>query len=105
MNKIRKGDTVRVLAGDDRGKTGPVNSIQPKKGLVIVGGINLIWKHQRRTGDARTQTGRIQREAALPLARVVLVCKSCGKATRVGIRKFDDGTSKRVCKKCGEVAE
>ncbi|MCL4489437.1 MAG: 50S ribosomal protein L24 [Chloroflexi bacterium] len=105
MNKIRKGDTVEVMAGNDRGKRGEVHSILPSKSQVIVSGINLVKKHQRRTGDVRTQAGIIEREGPIELANVALICKNCGKPTRVGIRIFEDGKKARVCKKCGEIAE
>ena len=103
MNKIQKGDTVQVLAGNDRGKKGEVHSILPSKNKVIVSGINLVKKHQRRTGDVRTQAGIIEREGPIYLSNVALVCKSCGKPTRVGIKVFENGTKSRVCKHCGEV--
>lgn len=104
MNKIHKGDTVQVIAGNDRGKRGQVHSVQPKKAKVIVSGINLVKKHQRRTGDVRTQAGIIEREGPIDISKVALVCKNCGKPTRVGFKTFEDGTKSRVCKKCGELA-
>jgi large subunit ribosomal protein L24 len=104
MNKIRKGDTVQVLAGNDRGKKGEVHSVAPSQGTVIVAGVNLIKKHQRRTGNVRTQAGIIEREGPMPLAKVALVCKNCGKPTRVG---FADqaGKKSRKCLKCGQFIE
>lgn len=105
MNKIRKGDTVQVLAGNDRKKRGQVHDVFPKKGQVIVSGINLIKKHQRRTGDVRTQAGIIERDGPIDISKVVLVCKHCGKATRVKFKIFEDGPKARVCKKCGEVVD
>ncbi len=104
MDKIRKGDTVEVLAGNDRGKRGQVHSVQPKDGTGIVSGIHLIKKHQRRTGDVRTQAGIIEREGPIQLSNVALVCKNCGKPTRVGFKEFEDGTKTRICTKCGEAA-
>ncbi len=104
MNKIHKGDTVQVIAGNDRGKRGEVHAVLPKKAQVIVSGIHLVKKHQKRTGDVRTQAGIIEREGPIDLSKVALVCKNCGKPTRVGFRIFEDGTKSRVCKKCGEVA-
>ncbi len=104
MDKIRKGDTVEVIAGNDRGKRGQVHSVQPKDGTVIVSGIHLVKKHQRRTGDVRTQAGIIEREGPIQLANVALICKNCGKPTRVAFKEFEDGTKTRVCTKCGEVA-
>jgi large subunit ribosomal protein L24 len=101
MNKIRKGDTVQVMAGNDRGKKGEVHSVSPKQGTLIVAGINLVKKHQRRTGDVRTQAGIIEREGSIRLANVALVCKSCGKPTRVGFTD-EGGKKSRKCKKCGQ---
>jgi large subunit ribosomal protein L24 len=104
MNKIRKGDTVMVLAGNDRGKRGEVHSVSPKKGKLVVAGINLVKKHQKRTGDVRTQAGIIEREGPIDLSKVMLVCKSCGKPTRIGFG--DEGGKKvRKCKKCGQYIE
>ncbi len=101
MNKIRKGDTVQVMAGNDRGKKGEVHSVSPQEGTVVVAGINLIKKHQRRTGNVRTQAGIIEREGPMRLANVALVCKNCGKPTRIGFG--DEGDRKvRKCKKCGQ---
>ncbi len=105
MNKIRKGDTVQVIAGNDRGKRGEVHAFLPKHSQVVVSGINLVKKHQRRTGDVRTQAGIIEREGPIDASKVALVCKNCGKPTRVGFKVFDDGRKSRVCKKCGEIAE
>ncbi len=105
MNKIRKGDTVQILAGNDRGKKGEVHSILPAKNQVIISGINLVKKHQKRTGDVRTQAGIIEREGPINIANVMLVCKNCGKRTRVGFKEFESGTKARVCKKCGQVVE
>jgi large subunit ribosomal protein L24 len=104
MNKIRKGDTVMVIAGNDRGKRGEVHSVSPKKGVLIVAGINLVKKHQKRTGDVRTQAGIIEREGPIDLSKVMVVCKSCGKPTRVGFS--DEGGKKaRKCKKCGQIID
>lgn len=105
MNKIRKGDTVQVLAGNDRGKRGEVHTVLPNQNRVIISGINLVKKHQKRTSDVRTQAGIIEREGPLPISNVALVCKNCGKATRVGYKTFDDGHRVRICKKCGETNE
>jgi large subunit ribosomal protein L24 len=101
MNRIRKGDTVMVLAGNDRGKKGEVHSVSPKAQTVIVSGIHLIKKHQRRTGDVRTQAGIIEREGPIAMANVAVVCKNCSKPTRVGI-SFESGKPSRKCKKCGQ---
>jgi large subunit ribosomal protein L24 len=105
MNKIRKGDTVQVIAGNDKGKKGEVHRVDPTSGTVLVSGINLVKKHQKRTGDVKTQAGIIEREDVIEIGKVALVCKNCGKPARVGFKVFEDGHKSRVCKKCGEVIE
>lgn len=116
---IRKGDKVVVIAGDDRGRQGEVQRVlrakwgkgrragqrNPLGDRVTVAGINLIKKHQRRTGDVRTQFGIIEREAPIHISNVMLVCPKCGKPTRVGHRVQADGTSARMCKKCGDLID
>ncbi|MBI4786775.1 MAG: 50S ribosomal protein L24 [Chloroflexi bacterium] len=105
MNKIRKGDMVQVIAGNERGKRGEVHTVMPKKSQVIISGINLVKKHQKRTGNVRTQAGIIEREGPVDMSKIALVCKNCGKPTRVGFKIFEDGSKSRVCKKCGEIAQ
>lgn len=104
MNKIHKGDTVMVVAGNDRGKKGEVHSVSPKTGRLVVAGIHLIKKHQKRTGDVRTQAGIIERESPIDLSNVLLVCKNCGKPTRVGFA-IEGGKKSRKCKKCGQLID
>jgi len=103
MRKVRRNDTVMVLAGKDRGKTGVVRSVETKKGRLIVDGVNMIKKHQRPTQSAGTMVpgGIVTREAPLDASNVMVVCKECNKATRTGIRVRQDGAKVRVCKKCG----
>ena len=96
--KIRKGDTVRVLSGKDRGKEGEVIRAIPERGKVIVAGVNIAKKHQRPL-NATMQGGIIDKDMPIPVANVAIVCGDCG-PTRVGYRFDDDGTKVRVCKKC-----
>ncbi len=105
MNRIHKGDTVEVIAGDERGSRGQVHQVLPRKNRVIVAGINLVKKHQRPTGQVRTQVGIIQREAPLDMSNVAPVCKSCDRWTRVGFQTTPDGHRVRVCTRCGEVMD
>jgi len=97
--KIKKGDTVKVLSGKDRGKTGEVMRAMPAEGKVIVGGVNTAKRHQRPT-RATQQGGIIDKDMPIPVANVALVCPK-GHTTRVGFRVDADGTKVRVCKKCG----
>jgi large subunit ribosomal protein L24 len=117
MMKIREGDTVEIIRGDERGQRGTVRQVlrawridrfqrriarDPDHDQVIVGGHNIIKKHQRPTGQTRTQTGIIEREAPLYLSKVALVCPHCNEWTRVGFGLGEGGGKVRVCKRCGE---
>lgn len=102
--KVRKNDTVVVLAGKDRGKTGKVRRALPKKERVVVEGLNMIKRHSR-TRRAARQAGIIELEAPLPVSNVQLICNKCGRPTRVGVRILEDGRKVRVCKSCGEVLD
>ncbi len=101
MNRVRKGDLVEVIAGDDSGARGEVQSVLLGKGRVLVRGVNMVKKHQRRTGGVRTQTGIIEFEAPLHISNVMLVCPKCGKPARVGFSRSAEGAH-RVCKNCGK---
>ncbi len=97
--KIKKGDTVQVLSGNDKGKKGEVLEVIPKTQKVIVKGVNIRKKHvkPRKQGE---EGGIIPVECSIHSSKVNVVCPKCGKATRVGY--LVEGDSKvRVCKKCG----
>jgi len=102
--KIRKNDTVIILAGKDRGKRGKVRRALPKKDRVIVEGLNMIKRHSRARRTAR-QAGIIELEAPIHISNVMLLCNKCGEPTRVGFHFLDDGKKVRVCRSCGEVIE
>ncbi|MBC7234962.1 MAG: 50S ribosomal protein L24 [Chloroflexi bacterium] len=102
--KIKKGDMVQVISGDDKGLRGEVHVVMPREQRVVVSGVNLIKKHQRRTGNVRTQTGIIEREAPIHISNVALVCPHCNEAVRVGYEKTPEGKV-RVCRRCGEVID
>ena len=103
MNKlhIKKGDTVVVLAGDDRGKQGRVLSVQVAKQRAIVEGINMVTKHTKPTAK-HPQGGRIQMEAPIHISILSLVDPKSGKPTRIAINVKEDGTKVRIAKKSGE---
>ena len=101
MQRVKKGDTVEVLSGDDKGMRGEVNRVAPKPDKVVVHGVNLVKKHQGRAAGVRTQTGIIEFEAPFHLSNVAPVCPSCDEWTRVGWRVAGDGTKVRTCKRCG----
>lgn len=101
MNKIKKNDTVYVLAGKDRGKTGKVFHVFPKKDRALVEGINYVKKHTRKTKQDQ-QGGIVQKESAIHLSNIAVFCKTCNKPARVGINVLADGTKSRYCKRCKE---
>ena len=98
---VRKGDTVAVITGRERGKRGKVLRVAPEKGRVLVEHVNMVKKHQRPTQKLR-QGGIIEREGAMALSNVLLVCSRCDKASRTGIKLLADGRKVRMCKRCGE---
>ncbi|MFN8482827.1 MAG: 50S ribosomal protein L24 [Anaerolineae bacterium] len=101
MQRVKKGDTVEVISGEDKGKRGEVHEVILKSNRVLIHGVNIVKKHQRRTGDIRTQVGIIDREAPVHLSNVMPVCKHCNKAVRVGFEGVGHDKH-RVCKSCGE---
>ena len=103
---VRKGDTVMVLAGKDRGKRGTVERVErTKRGLgVVVPGLNMAKRHQR--PRTRTQqAGILDMPVPIHVSNVQVVCPRCNKPTRVGHTVLENGSRVRVCKHCGEQIE
>ena len=106
LARIKKGDTVEILWGEEKGARGTVQFVWPKEGKVVIAGKNLVKKHQKRNPQTGQAGGIIDREAPLPLSRVAPVCKHCNHWTRVGVR-VEEGKRVRVCKRkdCGGVLD
>ena len=102
--KIRKNDTVLVIAGKDRGKRGKVRFAYPKDERLLVEGINFIKRHTRASGQVR-QAGIIEREAPIHISNVMILCSKCNNPTRIGFRFLKDGKKVRFCHSCGEVID
>jgi large subunit ribosomal protein L24 len=104
--KIKQGDTVEVIRGEDAGMRGTVRIVDPKRNRIIVEGVNIAIKHQRPipAGRQQTQGGRIEVESYIDASKVMLICPSCQEPTRVGYSVIgaDSGAARkvRVCKKC-----
>lgn len=102
MLKIKKGDTVCVITGKDKKKTGKVMKVFPCGSKAIVERINVVKKHARRRSEEQTG-GIIQMEKPIHISNLMVLCKSCNKPTRVGITILKDGSKSRFCKRCQEV--
>ncbi len=98
---VKKGDTVIVLSGKDKGKQGKVMSTSPKAGTVIVEGVNFATKHQKPRRQGETG-GIIKQETPIRACKVMRVCPKCQKPTRVKSSILPSGEKVRVCKHCGE---
>lgn len=101
---VRRGDTVVVISGKDRGKKGKVQRVLPVKRRVVVEGVNIVKRHQKPTRQVM-QGGIIEKEAPIHISNVMLVCPRCSRPTRVGRKVLEDGRRLRVCKRCGEVVD
>jgi len=102
---IKKNDQVYVLSGKYRGKTGRVLIVMPADGKIVVEGIQVIKRHTRANPQKNIKGGIIEKESAINLSNVALVCKNCGKHTRIKHQVLADGRTVRVCKKCGSTIE
>lgn len=105
---IRVDDIVEVIAGEDRGRGGDrtrgkvlkVVRLEGRIAKVVVEGVNRVYRHVRRS-QRNMQGGRLSKEMPIAVSNVLLVCSSCGRATRTGSRRTADGGKERFCKKCG----
>ncbi|MEE1351385.1 MAG: 50S ribosomal protein L24 [Clostridia bacterium] len=103
MNKmhVKRGDTVAVIAGKDKGKEGKVVAAMPEVNKVIVEGVAVAKKHQKARMQGQ-ESGIINKEMPIDASNVMRVCPKCGKPARVGVKTFEDGSKAKYCKKCGE---
>lgn len=101
MLRIRRGDTVQVIKGDDRGKKGKVLRILPEVNRAIVEGVNLVKKHKRKT-QQDPQGGIVSIEIPVNLSSLMLLCKNCNRPVKVEFTVLKDEAKSRVCKVCKE---
>ncbi len=102
--QIKKNDTVKVIAGKDKGKSGKVLRLIPKKDRVIVEKINMVKRHMKPSQQSR-QGGILEKEAPIHISNLMLICSKCTDPTRVGYKVLDDNRKVRYCKKCEEVID
>lgn len=96
---VKKADMVKIIAGKEKGKTGKVLRVFPAKNRVVVESLNVIKRHTR-PSQANPEGGIVEKEAPLSISNVMLVCGSCNEAARTGVRRLEDGSKARYCKKC-----
>lgn len=101
---VRKNDTVMVMSGKNKGKSGKVLKVDIAKNSVIVEKVNFMKKHQRPTSQMK-QGGIIEKEGPLKLDILMLVCPKCNKPSRIKIERTTDGAKRRLCRKCNESIE
>ena len=99
---VKKNDVVMVIAGKDKGKSGKVLRVIPKKNRLIVERVNFIKRHTRPSAKHR-QGGIIEREGPLHISNVMVVCTKCNKSARIGKKVLEDDKKVRFCKRCGEI--
>jgi large subunit ribosomal protein L24 len=101
--KLKKGDTVQVLAGNNSGRSGKILKMFPKTGRAIVQGVNIVKRHRRET---QTTPGGIEEiEAPVDVSNLILVCPKCGATTRVAYIDIEEGGLARACRKCKEMID
>lgn len=101
---VKKNDLVMVIGGKEKGKSGRILRVFPRKNRVLVEKINFMKRHSRPSGQQR-QGGIVEREAPIHVSNVMVVCERCNRPIRVGRKILDDGKRTRVCRKCGEVLD
>lgn len=101
---VKKGDSVMVIAGKNKGKKGKVIGVIPDKGRVVVEGVNIVKKHQKPT-QKTMQGGIIEQEAPFAASNVMIMCPKCNEPVRVGHKTLDNGKNVRTCASCGEVLD
>ena len=102
---VRKNDSVVVLAGKSKGRTGRVLRVFPSEGRAIVEGVNFVRKHTKANPQKNIKGGILEREAPVDLSNLMPICAECGKPTRVGHKFLDDGKKVRTCRRCGGILD
>ena len=97
--KFKKGDEVIITAGKDKGKKGKIDKTFPKKGTVLLPGLNVFKRHVKKR-DEKNPGGVIPFARPLPVASIAVICPKCGKPTRVGYKSASGGKKLRICRKC-----
>ena len=103
LMKFKKGDIIKVMLGEYKGKQGKILKTLPSHNTCIVEGVNFYIKHQRRVSESKN-AGRLKKEGPIKVSNIRLVCPKCGVPTRIGKKKLGDSYV-RICKKCSEMID
>ena len=101
--RLKKGDTVKVIAGKEKGKTGKILKIIGDKDQVVVEKLNIMKRHKR--PDQKGKGGIVEKEAPINISNVMFLCNKCERGVRLGYRKLEDGSKARICKKCNDILD
>lgn len=99
--RLKKNDTVVILSGKEKGKTGKILKMLPKKDRIIVEKLQFVKRHTRPTG-ANAQGGIVEKEGSIHVSNAALLCPKCNVPVRIRVEKLDDKSTARICKKCNE---
>lgn len=98
---VRKEDNVMVVAGKERGKTGKIIKVLPKKSRVLIERVNLVKRHTK-PRSAQQPGGIVEKEASIHVSNVMIMCDTCNAPVRIGHKILEDGQKVRVCRRCGQ---
>jgi large subunit ribosomal protein L24 len=102
--QIRKNDSVMVISGKERGKTGKVLRVNPREDAVIIERINVVKRHTKPRGPQQAG-GIIEKEASIPASNIMIMCDKCNAPVRIGQKVLADGNKVRLCRRCGEALD
>jgi large subunit ribosomal protein L24 len=102
--QIRKNDSVMVISGKERGKTGKVLRVNPKEDAVIIERVNVVKRHTKPRGPQQAG-GIVEKEASLPASNIMIMCDKCNAPVRIGRKVLADGNKVRICRRCGEALD
>jgi large subunit ribosomal protein L24 len=102
--QIRKNDSVMVISGKERGKTGKVLRVNPKEDAVLIERINVVKRHTKPRGPQQAG-GIVEKEASLPASNIMIMCDKCNAPVRIGRKVLADGNKVRICRRCGEALD
>jgi large subunit ribosomal protein L24 len=102
--QIRKNDSVMVISGKERGKTGKVLRVNPKEDAVIIERINVVKRHTKPRGPQQAG-GIVEKEASIPASNIMIMCDKCNAPVRIGHKVLADGNKVRVCRRCAEALD